>query len=74
MTDQKGLRYSVSHDHLLKCNYYSQGCDGGFGHEIARFAMENQLVSDTVWSQVMRASTTSDQCYKANFQGTLGEI
>jgi hypothetical protein len=53
-------------DHILKCNYYSQGCDGGFSLEIARFAKENKLVSANDWEQILRNEIDNDSCYNAN--------
>jgi hypothetical protein len=50
----------------LKCNYYSQGCDGGFGLEIARFSKENKLVSETNWNQILRNQNDNTTCYRAN--------
>jgi cathepsin C len=29
--------YTISEQHLLNCNYYSQGCMGGFAYELLRY-------------------------------------
>lgn len=49
----------------MKCNYYSQGCQGGFAFEIARFAKENSLISTSDWNNIKQDVNSSEQCQHA---------
>lgn len=62
---QYGIEYDISFDHLVSCNYYSQGCDGGFGFEIARFAKENGLISVSDWDKINKTTSANERCHAA---------
>lgn len=41
-----GENVFLSVQHSLDCNYYNQGCDGGYGYLVNKFFTENELVSE----------------------------
>lgn len=73
-TNDEGVDYGVSTDHMLKCNFYSQGCAGGFSFQIARYSMENQLVSGSTWERISANHKDSDRCHVANRRGAQNAI
>lgn len=67
---QKELDFAVSHDHVIACSYYSQGCEGGFSLEVARFSAENQLVSEATWASLLDSEDDASRCRAANSKST----
>lgn len=44
---KKGEDVFLSAQHALDCNYYNQGCDGGYGYLVNKFFSENELVPES---------------------------
>jgi cathepsin C len=36
----------LSSQESLDCNYYNQGCDGGYGYLVSKYYTENELVTE----------------------------
>lgn len=44
------LKPKISKQHILGCNFYDEGCDGGFPLTVAKFASEFTLVEDKCYT------------------------
>jgi len=42
----KGENVNLSPQYSVDCNYYNQGCDGGYPYLVEKFFTENYLVSE----------------------------
>ena len=36
-------KFELSTQHVIKCSYYNQGCDGGFSFSVGKFFKENEI-------------------------------
>lgn len=55
----------ISAQHLLDCNYYNQGCDGGYPYLVNKFASEIEMVPESCKPYRATDGMCSDMCDKS---------
>lgn len=72
LSDPLGQTKGLSLEHVVDCNFYSQGCGGGFGVHVSMFAEEfGVLTNDSYYSDYVSGRGRSAECKVDGF--TVGE-
>ena len=58
--------FSISLDHVLKCSYYNQGCDGGYSYLVSKFFNEFDMLLDSCFDKY--SGSCSKNCKNSNYE------
>jgi len=51
-------------DHVLKCNYYNQGCEGGYSYLLGKFYKEFEVIPGDCYARAYCGNVCKDLGYK----------
>ncbi len=57
--------FKISLDHVLKCSYYNQGCDGGYSYLVSKFFNEFEMILEKCYDK--NSETCTKTCKSPNY-------
>lgn len=59
--------FSISLDHVMKCSYYNQGCEGGYSYLVSKFFNEFEMILDQCFDK-SNGVCSKTLCKNPNFE------